>query len=326
MKEVQKRFLKKFLFILLGFVLLGSILATGSYGLSKHNTDIYDEALALQPQVDDIGFLDFRLSDYPVAFFDGEDDYVLNWKNGEYSISKRKPALTVLAATIHRVDNQVEILVPTMEQMSAIGSISKTMSSFEAAKKGNEKNIETEFDITEQVMTLWHEAFHAYQFSRYRESVETIHTEDIDETIALSEIDNNTAAVILFQQEMELLKNALLTADVDKMREYVIKYRKIEKKREKLFTKSILDLEEYYTRVEGSAQYISACIFKYQMPEQFRKVYIENVDFYREGTIKYYNMGMMQCLLLDKLNPDWKVGYDFSTSFMELVYDELEIR
>lgn len=60
----------------LGAGLLAAWLATGKKGPGEEDRQIYEQAAAMQEQVDKLGFTDFRLEDYPVAMYDGKKDYV----------------------------------------------------------------------------------------------------------------------------------------------------------------------------------------------------------------------------------------------------------
>ena len=84
-------------------------------------------------------------------------------------------------------------------------------------------------------------------------------------------------------------------------------------------------LEEYYTRVEGTACYIEACVYKSLLPDSFENNYIETISEYGGGSGKYYKTGMAMCMILDTVNPEWKNGYDFSEPLINLIYTELEI-
>lgn len=84
-------------------------------------------------------------------------------------------------------------------------------------------------------------------------------------------------------------------------------------------------LEEYYTRVEGSACYIEACVYQLQCPDSIASSYIDTISEYSGGSGKYYKSGMAMCMILDAIDSDWKDSYDFSEPLINLIYNELEI-
>ena len=51
-----------------GVLLAGAVLLTGQRGLNKRDYEAYSTGLQLQTCVDDLGFENFNLEDYPVAF------------------------------------------------------------------------------------------------------------------------------------------------------------------------------------------------------------------------------------------------------------------
>ncbi|MGN1303604.1 MAG: hypothetical protein ACI4YB_01085, partial [Oscillospiraceae bacterium] len=74
-----------------------------------------------------------------------------------------------------------------------------------------------------------------------------------------------------------------------------------------------------------TACYVEACVYKAQLPDKFAEEYIDNIGEYRKGSSKYYRAGMAQCMILDKLNAEWKNDYDFSEPLTDIIYRELEI-
>jgi hypothetical protein len=61
------------------------------------------------------------------------------------------------------------------------------------------------------------------------------------------------------------------------------------------------------------------------LPDSFKTDYIDTISDYAGGSSKYYKTGMAMCMILDRLNPQWKNGYDFSEPLIDLIYKELEI-
>lgn len=310
--------MKKIVVVIIGIALLVitllvGVISTGIYGISEKNTEIYKQAVSLE-QSADFGFENFRLTDYPVAFYDGDKDYVLTYQNGEIATDTRNPVLDALVATAYPVDGHYEVLVPTAERMSSlVGVISAGT---------------YDYSTEEQVSMLWHEAFHCYQLTNFKDNIEMITKGvnlDISDILITETADSNPKAVSLYTEQAELLQSAVNTDNIDKISNYMVQYKQLDTERKALLTADVSVIEEYYTRVEGSARYIEACVYKTQRPQDFMQNYIDSISIYSNGTGKYYNKGMALCMILDRLDPDWKNGYDFSVSLDELIYSELEI-
>ena len=300
---------KAIIVILIGVALVAGVIATGSKGISDDNIAVYEKAVSLESE-NSFGFSGFALSDYPVAFYDGDRNYVFEWKNGEYEITKRAAVLNFIVATAYPVEGHYEVLTPTVEKMSSLLSL-----------MGHEKN---NYGAEEHISTLWHEAFHCFQLTNYKGNIEDICAE-ADESLIAEYADKNEAAVKLFKQKAQLLKKAVMSNDIDKIREYIVQYKKLNEERKALLSDEVNDLEEYYTRIEGSACYVEACVYKMQLPESFESSYIEAISDYGGGSAKYYKSGMAMCMILDTIAPEWKQNYDFSVPLTDLIYAELEI-
>lgn len=295
-------------FVLVGVILVVGVIATGTYGLAEENIEIYERAVSFE---DNFGFDGFYITDYPVAFYDGDKNYVVVWENGEYSINKRKAVMDFIAATAYPVDGHYEVLTPTVEKMSSlVGLLSAGDGSYGA---------------DEHVATLWHEAFHCYQLTNYLENIKSVPLVAVDESLIAENADANEQAVRLFEQKSELLKKAVKADDIDKIREYIVEYKKLDEERKTLLSDEVNSVEEYYTRIEGTACYIEACVYKKLLPDSFESSYIETISEYGGGSGKYYKTGMAMCMILDTVDPEWKDGYDFSEPLINLIYTELEI-
>lgn len=300
---------KAIIVILIGAVLVAGVIATGSRGISKDNIAVYEKAVSLESE-NSFGFEGFALTDYPVAFYDGDRNYVFTWENGEYTITKRAAALNFIVATAYPVEGHYEVLTPTIEKMSSL-----------LVLMGQEQG---GYGTEEHIATLWHEAFHCFQLTNYKENIEGICAE-ADESLIAEYADKNEAAVTLFRQKAQLLRNAVLCNDIDKIREYIVQYKRLDEERKALLSDEVNALEEYYTRVEGTACYVEACVYEMQLPEGFETNYIDAIGEYGGGSGKYYKQGMAMCMILDTIDPEWKQSYDFSEPLINLIYAELEI-
>ncbi len=301
--------MRKAIVVFTGIALVIGVIVTGTYGLSKEDLAIYQRAVALEEQGGNIGFAGFALTDYPVAFYDGEQDYVLVWEGDGYSIEKRKAVINFIAATAYPVGDHYEVLTPTVQKMSSL----LNLMSMGAMEYGAE----------EHIATLWHEAFHCYQSTHFPENISAICPAEADEGIIAGEADANPQAVSLFRQQAQLLEDAVKAEDVDKIKECIVKYKELDEERRLLLSSEVIALEDYYTRVEGTARYIEACVYKMLVPEQFGSTYLDAISDYAGGSAKYYKTGMAQCMILDRLSPDWKDGFDFSISVIDLIYAKL---
>lgn len=301
--------MKKLIIVLTGIVLATAVIATGKPSLTHENLDIYERAVAIDGSV--TGFANFSLTDYPVAFYDGEYDYVLTWENDAYRIDRRTPVINSVAATAYPVEDHYEVLAPTVEKMSSVlGIISMG---------------EAKYNTEEQVSTIWHDAFHCWQFTNFEDNIDKIYSGIIDENTISQSVDANTQAAEMLADQLTILKETIKCEDVDKMRENIVKYKQLDTQRKELLTENITQLEDYYTIVEGTAFYVESCIYRSELPNKYMSVYIDDIDEYKGGAAKYYHMGMAQCMILDKLNSEWKTNYRFSESLMEMIYEELEI-
>ena len=325
--------MKKIGYIGIGLILLIATIATGNYGLSKENQDIYKKALEKQDEIDKMGFRNFQLSEYPVSFYDGNYDYVMRVDDGTYSVNKREPVLDTFVGTTYQVDDHYEVIVPTIEKFEKLFDVLNLASGMGEASEGGDISFEKDsYGEKEHVATIWHEAFHAYQCTYAMEQERKLlagHTfseDDLDEQLIVEEIDSNEQVKGIYEKQLELLKKAVNLTDVDNLKEIILQYKKLEEERRALLSEDVLILEEYYTRMEGTAYYIEGFIYKSLYSEEaFQSRYVDDIDVYTQGSNKYYKIGMAQCMILDHLDDEWKADYNFSESIMDLIYERLEI-
>lgn len=296
--------------VTIGVILLAGFFATGTYGLSEANIEIYATAIGLEKADGNFGFADFLLTDYPVAFYDGDNDYKLIMQNGELQITKRPPVINSIVATAYEVDGKPEVLSPTIEKMSSFMSLI-------------DMGI-TEYNPERHAVTLWHEAFHCYQIANYSGFIENI-CADINEQTIVEQVDGNARAVELLKLQMQLLEASVKTDDIDKIRENMVKYKQADKERAALLSADAAANEKYFTIVEGTACYVEACAFKELLPKSFDEEYIDAISSYGNGSSKYYHIGMAECMILERLAPERLSGYTFSEPLIDMIYEELGI-
>jgi len=304
--------------ILLGVLLLALYVITGVYGLSQEDKSLYKKALLMQSVADNVGFNDFSLEDYPVAFFDGTNEYVITL-NGD--VEKREPVLGVLVATTSSVNGHMEVFVPTYKTFTTLIGTIKVV---DYASSGN-----TTTELSEQaifISTIWHEAFHAWQITNYANNIDSIRTshpnnlysETIDETTIAKEIDGNPQVRAIYEKELELLQKAVFENDTEELKNIVKELVILENERSNLVSTALLNEETILELMEGSAYYLESKIYLDICGEEaYTAYYLNNISSYENGNTKYYKIGMVKCLILDKLDPSWKNDFKMDSSFTE---------
>lgn len=293
---------------IIGTGLLAGFFATAPNGLSKANIEVCEMAYGLEKKDGCFGFENFFLTNYPIAFYDGDNDYRITRQNGEYRITKRPPVINSIVATAYEVNGEFEVLSPTIEKMSSL------MGLMEAGT--------AEYTTERHAVVLWHEAFHCYQMTDYSASIKNICPE-INEQIIVEQADGSSRAAELLKMQMQLLEESVRADDIDKIRGNMIKYKQADEERRQLLSEGVTALENYYTIVEGTACYVEACAYRELLPESYDEEYIGAISRYSSGSSKYYHIGMAQCIILEKLAPGKLSGYTFSKPITELVYEEL---
>lgn len=326
----------------IGAVLLAGTVLTGQYGLPKEDKEIYEMACAQQEYVDELGFRDFRLTDYPLAYYDGNYDYVLTGEGESLQIVRRRPVLNTFVGTAYPVEDHYEIIVPTLEKFQSLFETLNTAGQLGGLSGGDSISFEeSAYGEKEQVATIWHEAFHAWQSTFAEAEIAALldghnfEEEGFGEKLIVQEVDSRPEIKAIYEQELALLKQAAqlaaaesknTEAEVDTLRNIILQYRQLEEKRMGMLPEEVLILEEYYKRLEGSAYYVEGYIYqKLYSREAFAEQYLEGLDVYAGGSNKYYGIGMAYCRILDRIDPDWKSGYDFSGNLADLIYEALEL-
>ncbi|MCR5105545.1 MAG: hypothetical protein K6B68_14010 [Eubacterium sp.] len=92
--------------------------------------------------------------------------------------------------------------------------------------------------------------------------------------------------------------------------------------REKLLEEDEIVSEDFYEMVEGTAYYVEANAVRYENGEAaYTDKYIKTIDEYSGGNSKYYHLGMLECMLLNELDPEWKDSYSFDRPLSEVIED-----
>lgn len=321
----MRKYRNRIIAVILGIVLFLSWLWTGKREISGEDKEIYEEALGLQEQVDELGFGGVCLADYPVAMYDGEWDHV--FYDGE--IKRRKPVLETFAGTAYPVENHFEVIVPTLEQFDSLMSLAGGV---EGMVSGSG------YGAREQISTIWHEAFHAYQLTDHAVLGERITPEEMQEELEGQEdqeADETADMKNSLENEMKLLKETVdmvltdtgertdataLAEYIDGIREMVLEYRECRRERMAKMSQEARDAEIRCELTEGTAYYVEYSVYGMTAGAQAcQERYLENLDRYEGGRGKYYRTGLAKCLILDALAPGWRETFDFTKGLDEVL-------
>ncbi|MDU7706786.1 MAG: hypothetical protein E7J94_05855 [Clostridium sp.] len=304
-----------------GTALLAGWIFTADRGIGIQEKQIYSKALEEQEQADKLGFSNFRLEDYPVAMYDGKADYVF-YKG---SIEKRSPVLETFAGTAYPVGDHYEVIIPTLERFDGLLSLAGGVEGMVSGSGYGEK---------EPIATIWHEAFHAWQLSHYKILGEDLspaemekeleqsgkETGDSDEALFVKEVDQNKVQKQRLEKEMQLLKAAAEEKDTDKMKAVILQYKELQRQRRENMSPEAITAEQRCELTEGTAYYVEGNILRSLRSEkEYQDRYLDSLDVFEGGRGKYYRTGMAKCLILDRLDPDWKESLDFTKSLDQLL-------
>ena len=291
--------------ICVGIGILSAYIITIPTEVNGADQRLYQDAVALQEKADQIGFSDFHIQDYPVAFYDGSNDYVLQ---GDKEPLRRKPVLNVLVATAFQVEDHMEVIVPTYDDLNLI--INLVVPDVEGM------DIE-EWKYAMCMSTIWHEATHAWQFSKFDDRINAW-TNNLD--IDFTRLDENSDVRAVYEKQLKLLQQAATENNQDALKKLANEICDLETKLDEYISEDIRKAETLTELTEGTAQYVESQILKSLCAEEvFMVQYVDNMSVYQDGRDKYYTLGMAKCLLLDKLNPEWKNDYTFEYSLGEML-------
>lgn len=322
MKISGERLLWKAAALIIGAAILAGWIMTGRAGISKKDQEIYASAQKLQPEVDRLGFQNFKLADYPVAMYDGKQDYV--FYQGE--IKERAPVLETFAGTAYPVEDHFEVIVPTLDKLDSLMSLTGGVEDMISGSGYGEK---------EQIATIWHETFHAWQMSHYAilgekmepseltAALESDNTGESEDEILVKAVDQKDDVKKAVEQEMKTLKVLTAEVSIDEVKKGVLEYRKSVGERRKQMPKEAVEAEERCELTEGTAYYVEANVLKMQSKsgQKYQERYLDSMGQFEGGRGKYYRTGMAKCMILDKIDPGWEDRIDFSKS-LDTLLDE----
>ena len=127
---------------------------------------------------------------------------------------------------------------------------------------------------------------------------------------------------VAFADKIEKLLKAYYTQDNEETLTLIKEYFEITDERNEVIGLELANVEDFYKTIEGSASYIEANSYMIQNNRKmFEDRYI--LDFnYTNGGSNYYNIGMLECFILDKLDKDWKDNYDFSKTLDDILKEK----
>ena len=294
----MKSFNKKIGYAVYGLIGAGLILTgftTTERGLKGDDRKEYDRVVEDYAELGDMGFDGFRPMDYKVAFSNGEKDFVIDYNDGDYEVSERKAVYEGLVGSIYQNGNEFEVVVPEYDTWIATGSSSQLSS------------------------VIWHESFHAFQNTKYH-VLENASENGLSETELAERIDSDAEKKNMYEKELEILSQITDEEKNCDAETIALEYINVATDRDKILSDEEKVSEDFYEMVEGSAYYVEASVVRYENGEAaYQDKYINEAGNYIDGNSKYYHHGMMQCMLLDELNPEWKASYSFDKPLDEVI-------
>lgn len=303
----MKRF--KIMYCLVGIILIVVLIFTSNKGLESKNYELYTKACDMQSDIERNVWKGISIKNYPVAIRKGDTEYVFY----KYQVKKRKSILPVYACSIYPVNNEINVLIPSFQELSTIGEI------MEGASDGSNILISelgfSKESISEKqyIAIMYHEAFHAYQFSNFKDNLLKIsnfkNAGDVTQRIDKSDTLKN-----LYIKEADILYKAVNEQDKNKLYSYVKQYINARAARVKTLKNqlssdefnTLMSAEAYYELFEGTARYVELRTVETFNDKEVYQKYIDGLKDYNGNREKYYKSGMAMCLILDKIDSRWK--------------------
>ena len=321
----------KIIYAAMGIILAAGSIATAKYGLSEVNRSIYQDALSLDAKMQEFGFEDFSLKNMKVRFYDGDCDYVVQTDaEGSMTIKKEKAILDVFAGTTVEADGQWQVLIPAYEQFSGLFDALGALGSYEQGmQEGSFAFSESDYSESSHAASIWHEAFHAWQAENWTEDVEKLMEQaeagsvntsgNTREEIIVNEVDSDKELSGLFTEEMQLLMKAYQTEQTEEKKELVEKALEIAERRKEKLTPAAKAMEYFLENYEGSARYVESMAYReLEGDSAWQEIYLSEFR-YENGSGKYYDMGMVKCVLLDQLAEGWQKEFSDGAGLDELL-------
>ena len=232
-------------------------------------------------------------------------------------------------------EDGVYILVPAKSVMDSLGQIIEGFSgSFEDALISQFSINNKKITDNQYISVLYHEAMHALQLSWWEEKItalaEGIADAEVEAKMAEAESDLEIQA--MYEEQVELLYDLVVPEDsipdAGAVREY---FRIRTDIQDMLSTKAGIDANaiksyiDLYELLEGTARYVEARTALALSDEELYGQYLLSLKETVYGREKYYRSGMGICMLLDRLEPNWKQYLsEGSLSLAELLENVVE--
>lgn len=294
--------MKKLGYIVYGLVGAGLVLTgfmTTEKGFKENDRTELDRVAEDYKELGDMGFKGFCPTDYKVAFSSGDKDVVVDYNGGDYMVSERNAVYEGLVGSVYQNGDEFEVVVPEYDTWITL-------------QAGSGEQLSA---------VIWHESFHAYQ-NEYCKLYETVDSAILGETELSTEVDNNAEAKRLYEKELQILAQLADEENSCDVHEIAIEYISVAEERNSLLSEEVNRSEAFYEMTEGSAYYVESNAVRYENGEQvYRDNYLKNAADYSDGNAKYYHHGMLECMLLDELDPEWKDSYSFDRSLDEVIVE-----
>jgi hypothetical protein len=300
------------IYLLIGVLLAAGVLVTSLRGLPGEDLVLYEKACTLEDGRLGQIWPGLSVSRYPVAIRKGNAEYVVF--DGE--VRKRKPVLPVIACTVYPDEDRIYILVPSKSVMDSVGQIVEGFSGSIEDFLIDRFSIEgKKMSESQYISILCHEAMHACQLSRWEEKIkalaEGIADPGIEARIEESESDPEIRA--MYEKQADLLYRLVVSdegmPDAEAVAEY-IRTRKdtlaLVSEKAGIDANAVESHADLYELLEGTARYVEAKTALALSDEELYGQYLHSLKETSFGKEKYYKSGMGICMLLDRLDPDWK--------------------
>ena len=285
------------LYFLVGAVLVLAAFATKEKGLKENNRTELDRVVSDYEELGDMGFKGFCPMNYKIAFSNGEKDVVVDCYGGDYKVSERTAVYEGLVGSIYKNGEEYEVVVPEYDTWINLQAFSGEQLS----------------------AVIWHESFHAYQ-NAYCGLADRVSTKILCETELSEHVDHDAEMKRLYAKELEILSRLLDEEKTCNAAEIALEYIHMAEERDRLLTEEEKLSEALYEMMEGSAYYVESRVVRYENGEAvYAKNYLNSAAEYVNGNSKYYHHGMLQCMLLDELDPQWKDSYAFDKNLDEVI-------
>ncbi len=313
------------LYMIAGAGLILSGFATQEKGLKENNRQVLEKVEDDITELGDMGFKGYCPLDYKIAFSNGEKDMLVDCTGGDgvfdaagknggekvtYDISERSAAFEGLVGSVYQDGDEFQVVVPDYDIWLSL----ETM---------NDQALSA---------VIWHEGFHAYQ-NTHHHIAENVSSEILGETELAERVDGDAKLKQLFTKELEVLgkvtakseeteneeivENAENTSDA---REIALEYISVKNERDALLDEAVKASEDFYDMMEGTAFYVESHAVRYENGDAaYQKNYLDVASRYVDGGAKYYRRGMLECMLLDELDPEWKTSYEFDRPLDEVI-------